>query len=96
MADFDLNDNIETKEEVEVMEHRDLMKNRRKMAYYCLYITIVIAILLALVLIIEPNILVNYNKIENTLTTLILGWFGIIALYFGASSLAEIFGNKIK
>lgn len=96
MADLELNQ-IKVKEEGQALEQSiDLMRNRRKMAYFCLYTTFFIAILLVLTLVISPNLLLNYIKIENTLTTLILGWFSIVGLYFGASSLAEIFGNKIK
>lgn len=89
-------DAAEIKAEADIVEQKDLMKNRRTMAYYCLYTTILIAALLGLTLVIKPDLLSSYNKIESTLTTLILGWFSIIGLYFGASSIAEIFGNKIK
>ena len=86
----------ETEEEQLMEQNIDLMKNRRKMAYYCLYTTIGVFIVIALALLFKPSVLDSYNKVEGTLSTLILGWFSIIALYFGASSLSEIFGNKVK
>lgn len=96
MTDFNLKDAIDTKEELQFNQEIDLMKNRRKMAYWCLYTTMALAVLMIIALVFKPDLLVNYTKIEGTLGTLILGWFSIIGLYFGASSLAEIFGNKIK
>jgi hypothetical protein len=96
MAEFNLKDDIETKEEAEFKSNVDLMHNRRKMAYFSLYATALSAILLVVALIVKPELLVNYPKIETTVGTIILGWFSVIALYFGASSLAEVFGNKIK
>jgi ABC-type multidrug transport system fused ATPase/permease subunit len=96
MVDFNLNDNIQTKEEAEFAQNVDLMKNRRRMAYFSLFATAICAILLILALIIHPQLLDNYPKAEGTLGTIILGWFSVIALYFGAASLAEVFGNKIK
>jgi hypothetical protein len=90
MVDFNLTDGVVSKETV------DLMKNRRKMAYCCLYTTIVLASLMLIALVFRPDLLLNYSKIESTIGTLILGWFSIIGLYFGASTVAEIFANKVK
>ena len=96
MSDFNLKDGVDTKEEMDYKANTDLMKNRRKMAYWCLYTTITLAVLMLIALVFKPDLLNNYTKIEGTIGTLLLGWFGIISLYFGASTLAEIFGNKIK
>jgi hypothetical protein len=96
MGDFNLKDNVETKEEAEFLEQEDLMKNRRRMAYFSLYSSAVVAILLAIAIVFKPDLLNSYPKIEGTLGTIILGWFGIVALYFGAASLSEVFANKIK
>lgn len=96
MTDFNLKDGVDTKEEIQFTQEIDLLKNRRIMAYWCLYTTMILAVLMLIALVFKPDLLSNYTKIEGTIGTLVLGWFGIIALYFGASSLAEIFGNKIK
>jgi hypothetical protein len=96
MAEFNLKDNIETKEEAEFAQNADIMKNRRRMAYFSLFATAVCALLLVLALVFHPQLLDNYPKAEGTLGTIILGWYSVIALYFGAASLAEVFGNKIK
>lgn len=96
MTDFDLKDGVDTKEEIQFTQEIDLMKNRRKMAYWCLYTTTILAVLMLIALVFTPDLLNNYTKIEGTISTLLLGWFSIITLYFGASTLAEIFGNKIK
>lgn len=96
MSSFNLNDGIETKEEIQFTQELDLMKNRRRMAYWCLYTTMILAVLMLIALVFKPDLLSNYTKIEGTIGTLVLGWFSIIALYFGASTLAEVFGNKIK
>lgn len=96
MTDFNLEDLVVTKEELEITANIDLMKNRRRMAYWCLYTTMILASLMLIALIFKPDLLNNYTKIEGTIGALVLGWFSIIALYFGASTLAEVFGNKIK
>lgn len=96
MEEFNLKDLIVTKEEAEFEEQVDLMKNRRFMAYFSLYTITTLAILLVLFLVAKPDVLNGFNKIESILTTIVLGFFSIIGLYFGANSLAEIFGNKIK
>lgn len=96
MTDFDFKDGVDTKEEIQFTQEVDLMKNRRKMAYWCLYTTMLLAVLMLIALVFNPELLNNYTKIEGTISTLILGWFGIIALYFGASTLSEVFANKIK
>lgn len=96
MSEFDLSNGINTKEEVEVTQEVDKWKNRRKMAYFSLYGTAIVIGVLALLWLVHPTSLDTYPKIESTVTTIILGWFSIIALYFGASSLADIFGNKVK
>ena len=96
MSEFNLKDGIDSREEVEVTQEVDKWKNRRTMAYYSLYSVTAVIVVLALTWIFHPSSLDSYQKIENTVTTVILGWFSIIALYFGASSLADIFGNKVK
>lgn len=87
---------IETVEEQIVEEKEDLMKNRRRMAYFSLYTITFIIVLLVLFLVIKPTILESFSRIESIVTTIVLGYFTIIGLYFGANSVAEIFGNKIK
>ena len=96
MTDFNLKDRIVTREEAEFKANGDLMRNRRTMAYWCLYTTMILGVLILLALVIHPSLLDNYSKVEGTIGTLVLGWFSIIGLYFGASTLAEVFGNKIK
>lgn len=87
---------IETADVEMVEEKEDLMKNRRRMAYFSLYTITFIIILLVLFLVIKPSILESFSRIESIVTTIVLGYFTIIGLYFGANSVAEIFGNKIK
>lgn len=87
---------IETADVEMVEEKEDLMKNRRRMAYFSLYTITFIIVLLVLFLVIKPSILESFSRIESIVTTIVLGYFTIIGLYFGANSVAEIFGNKIK
>lgn len=96
MTDFNLKDDVDTQEELKFEQEVDLMKNRRKMAYLCLYTTVILGALMLIALVVRPDLLSNYSKIEDTIGTLVLGWYSIIALYFGASTLAEVFGNKTK
>jgi hypothetical protein len=96
MTDFNLKDNVETIEEANFEQNVDLMKNRRKMTFFSLYAITLVATVLMGILVFKPEILVNYIKIESTVSTIVLGWFSVIALYFGAASLADIFGNKTK
>ena len=96
MSDFNLKDRIITREEADYTANVDLMKNRRTMAYWCLYTTMILGVLILLALVLRPSLLDNFSKVESTIGALVLGWFSIIALYFGASTLSEVFGNKIK
>ena len=96
MSEFNLKDRIVTREEADYKANVDLMKNRRTMAYWCLYTTMILAVLILLALVIRPSLLDNYSKVEGTIGGLVLGWFSIIGLYFGASTVAEIFANKVK
>ena len=96
MENFNLNDLIATKEELEFTENKDLMKNRRFMAYFSLFTVATMALILVIFLVVTPTILNSFSKIESILSTIVLGFFSVIALYFGANSLSEVFGNKIK
>lgn len=96
MSEFDLKDKVETKEEAEFKQDLDRWKNRRRMAYFSLYSASGVLIFLAILMLFFPNILSFYKNIESTVITIILGWFSLVALYFGATTLAETFGNKIK
>lgn len=96
MENFNLNDDVETKEEALHKQDVDLWKNRRKMAYHCLYMSMLLLVFLLGMLVWQPSILDNLNKIESLASTIVLGFFGVIALYFGANTLSEIFANKIK
>lgn len=96
MTEFNLKDNIDTLEEAQFRDNEDLMKNRRKMAFYSLYATSIVAVLLLIFLVLRPEILNNFPKIESLITTIVFGWFSVIGLYFGAVSFAEAFSSKIK
>jgi uncharacterized membrane protein len=96
MEEFNLNDLVETKEEAEFKENKDLMKNRRWMAYFSLIAITVFALFLIIALFFAPQVLDLFGKVEDMLGTIVLGFFGIIALYFGANSLVEVLANKPK
>lgn len=96
MSEFNLKDSVETKEEAEFKQDVDKWKTRRRMAYFSLYSASGVLLFLAILLIFFPNVLKFYSNIESTVITIVLGWFSLVALYFGATTLAETFGGKIK
>lgn len=93
---LDENNVVDTKEEVDIEQNVDLFENRRRMAYICLISILLFATILIITLFLKPTILDNFNKIEDVVSTVIYGLFGIVFAYYGVTSFADFIASKGK
>lgn len=96
MTDFDLNDNVKTKEEVEFDLENRKWNNRRKMAYLALYANILFALLTFLIALVRPEALENLDAVTEIVVTVILGLTGVVGAYFGVTGWYDISALKKK
>lgn len=86
MSEFNLNDEVETKEEAEILLENRKWYHRRGMAYKALYALFIIAALTFGSFFFYTEYIHLFSSIENVIITIVVGLVSIVGFYFGATT----------
>lgn len=86
MSEFNLNDDIQTKEEAEILLENRKWYHRRGMAYKALYCIFAIIVLTFGSFFFYTEHINLFSSIENVIITALVGLVSIVGFYFGATT----------